>query len=110
MQPWGRRFVVGIAPSFILILVFVVVLLFPCPWLLPIIPPDHIPPNKTVDWVGLDNFQALLGGEASWSGFARVAAWTLIWAFSATVTCYFGGLIVAVLLKESNLKSHPCSG
>lgn len=107
----GKAFpVVGIAPSFILILVFVVVpLLFSMSVAFTnYSAPDHIPPNKTVDWVGLDNFQALLGGEASWSsGFARVATWTLVWAFSATVTCYFGGLIVAVLLKEANLKIAP---
>lgn len=107
----GKAFpIAGIAPSFLLILVFVVVpLLFSMSVAFTnYSAPDHIPPNKTVDWVGLDNFKALLGGEASWSaGFARVATWTLVWAFAATVTCYFGGLIVAVLLKESNLKIAP---
>lgn len=107
----GKAFpIAGIAPSFLLILVFVVVpLLFSMSVAFTnYSAPDHIPPNKTVDWVGLANFKALLGGEASWSaGFARVATWTLVWAFSATVTCYFGGLIVAVLLKESNLKIAP---
>lgn len=107
----GKTFpIAGIAPSFLLILVFVVVpLLFSMSVAFTnYSAPDHIPPNKTVDWVGLDNFRVLLGGEASWSaGFARVATWTLVWAFSATVTCYFGGLIVAVLLKESNLKIAP---
>jgi arabinogalactan oligomer/maltooligosaccharide transport system permease protein len=107
----GKAFpVVGIAPSFVLILVFVVV---PLVFSMSVAftnysAPNHIPPNKTVDWVGIDNFKALLGGETSWSaGFARVAVWTLVWAFSATVTCYFGGLIVAVLLKESNLRIAP---
>mgnify|MGYP001207981455 FL=1 len=70
--------------------------------------PDHIPPNNTVDWVGFDNFKTLLGGEASWtSGFVRVALWTVVWAFFATLTCYFGGLFVAILLRESKIKLVP---
>jgi arabinogalactan oligomer/maltooligosaccharide transport system permease protein len=70
--------------------------------------PAHIPPNNTVDWVGLENFQTLLTGQSSWStGFARVAVWTLMWAFFATLTCYFGGLLIAVLLNESKLKVAP---
>ncbi len=107
----GKAFpIVGVAPSFLLILVFVVV---PLVFSVSVAftnysAPDHIPPNKTVDWVGLDNFKDLLGGESSWSsGFARVATWTLVWAFFATLTCYFGGLFVAVLLRESNLKIAP---
>ena len=49
-----------------------------------------------------------MGGQATWSaGFARVALWTLTWAFFATLTCYFGGLFIAVLLKESKIKISP---
>jgi arabinogalactan oligomer/maltooligosaccharide transport system permease protein len=107
----GKAFpILGLAPSFIMIIVFVIVpLAFSvCVAFTNYGAPGHIPPGKTVDWVGLDNFTALLGGEASWSvGFARVALWTLLWAFFATLTCYFGGLLVAVLLKESRLKIAP---
>lgn len=107
----GKAFpIFGLAPSFVMILVFVVV-----PLLFSISiaftnysAPHNIPPNTTVDWVGFDNFSALLGGEASWSsGFTRVAIWTLVWAFFATITCYFGGLFIAVLLKESNIRIAP---
>lgn len=108
---FGKAFpIVGIAPSFLLILVFVVV---PLVFSMSVAftnysAPDHIPPNKTVDWVGLDNFNDLLGGQASWSsGFVRVATWTFVWALCATVTCYFGGLIVAVLIREAQLKIAP---
>jgi len=108
---FGKAFpIFGLAPSFILILVFVAVpLLFSiCVAFTNYSAPANIPPNNTVDWVGLDNFKALLGGEASWSGgFARVATWTLTWAVAATITCYFGGLFVAVLLKETNLRISP---
>jgi len=107
----GKAFpVFALTPSFLMILIFVVV---PLVFSVAVAftnysAPVNIPPNSTVDWVGLDNFRSLLGGEASWSsGFARVAVWTLIWAFSATITCYFGGLLVAVLLKESRIRIAP---
>ncbi len=104
----GNSFpIVGLAPSFILILVFVVVpLVFSvCVAFTNYSSPHHLPPNNTVDWVGMDNFRELLAGNNSWSqGFSRVAIWTLVWAVAATVTCYFGGLIVAVQLKELHIK------
>ena len=99
--------IMGLAPGFILIVVFVIVpLIFSvCVAFTNYSSPQHLPPNNTVDWVGLDNFKDLLTGETSWSqGFSRVAIWTLIWAIAATVTCYFGGLIVAVQIKELNIK------
>ena len=82
--------IAGLAPGFILILVFVVVpLVFSvCVAFTNYSSPHHLPPNNTVDWVGMDNFKALLTGDTSWSqGFSRVAIWTLIWAIAATVTC-----------------------
>ena len=67
--------------------------------------PDHIPPSNTVDWVGLENFKALTGGGTNWSkGFGRVALWTVLWAFFATTTCYIGGLLIAVMLREAKIK------
>lgn len=99
--------ITGLAPGFILIVVFVIVpLVFSiCVAFTNYSSPQHLPPNNTVDWVGLDNFKDLLTGDTSWSqGFSRVAIWTLIWAIAATVTCYFGGLIVAVQLKELHIK------
>lgn len=100
----------GLAPAFIMILFFVIVpLVFSASVAFTnYSAPDHIPPNKTVDWVGFQNFSDLLGGEASWSsGFARVALWTVIWAFMATATCYFGGMLVAVVLHENKIKVSP---
>lgn len=67
--------------------------------------PANIPPNNTVDWVGLDNFVTLFGGNAAWTGaLGRVALWTLTWGALATATCYFGGMLMAVVLSESNLR------
>ncbi|MBQ9908393.1 MAG: sugar ABC transporter permease [Treponema sp.] len=107
----GKSFpIFGLAPAFVMVIVFVLV-----PLLFSVAvaftnysDPSHIPPNNTVDWVGFQNFAELLGGKNTWSvGFIRIALWTLVWAFFATFTCYFGGLIVAVQLKEINVKIAP---
>lgn len=107
----GKAFpVVGIAPAVVLLLFFVVVpLVFSaCVAFTNYSAPEHIPPNNTVDWVGMDNFVAMFGGEASWtSAFGRVAIWTLVWGVLATFTCYAGGLIMAVILNESKIKIKP---
>lgn len=102
--------VLGLAPLVLLVLFFVVVpLVFSaCVAFTNYSSPSHIPPGNTVDWVGMDNFAALFGGSAAWTGaLGRVTLWTLIWAVSATVTCYAGGLIMAVILHESRLKISP---
>ena len=104
----GKSFpIFGLAPGFIIVIIFVVVpLIFSvCVAFTNYSDPSHIPPNNTVDWVGFQNFKELMGGQRSWSqGFIRVAGWTLIWAVLSTFTCYFGGLIVAVQLREINVK------
>ena len=107
----GKAFpIMGLAPSVLLVVFFVLV---------PLVfsalvaftnysAPNNIPPNNTVDWVGLDNFAAMFGGNATWTAaFGRVAVWTLVWGILATVTCYFGGMIMAVVLHESKIKFAP---
>lgn len=100
----------GLSPLVVLLLVFVVV-----PLIFSIAvaftnysAPDHISPGKTVDWIGMQNFKELLGGSSNWTvGFGRIALWTVIWAAGATITCYFGGLLVAVMLKDCKIKIAP---
>lgn len=98
---------VGLAPCVVMLLVFVVV---PLVFSVAVAftnysAPNHIPPKNTVDWVGIQNFKDLLAGGSSWSkGFARIAIWTLVWAVLSTLTCYMGGLLVAVTLKQSKIK------
>jgi arabinogalactan oligomer/maltooligosaccharide transport system permease protein len=102
--------VIGLAPTVSLILFFVVVpLVFSaCVAFTNYSSPDHIPPAKTVDWVGLANFEYMFGGGAAWtSAIVRVFAWTVAWAALATFTCYFGGMLMAVVLQESNLRIKP---
>ena len=85
----GKAFpIMGLAPSVVLVVFFVLV---------PLVfsalvaftnysAPNNIPPNNTVDWVGVDNFAAMFGGNATWTAaFGRVAVWTLVWGILATV-------------------------
>lgn len=66
--------------------------------------PDHIPPKNLVDWVGFTTFKNLLFLK-DWSyTFWRVLGWTFIWAISATVTCYFGGILVALLIQQKGIR------
>lgn len=107
----GKAFpIIGLAPALILIVFFVIVpLVFSITagftnWA----NPDHLPPGNSVNWVGLENYIDMFGGEADWtSAFLHVAGWTLIWGFCATVTCYFGGMVMAVIFNESKLKIAP---
>lgn len=66
--------------------------------------PNHVPPGKLVDWVGFDTFRNLLSLK-SWSHtFYGVLTWTIIWAVLSTVTTYFGGLLVALLINQKGIR------
>lgn len=66
--------------------------------------PDHIPPAKLVDWVGFKTFTDLVKMK-SWSHtFVGVLIWTIIWAVLATVTTYFGGILVALLIEQKGIR------
>lgn len=64
--------------------------------------------NNLFTWVGLDNFNTLLGwtsGDKAYSAaFGEVLTWTLIWAFFATFTNYFLGMLVAMLINKKGIK------
>lgn len=66
--------------------------------------PDHIPPKGLVDWVGMTTFKNLLFLKEWAYTFWNVLAWTFIWAISATVTCYFGGILVAILIQQKGIR------
>lgn len=107
----GKAFpIFGLAPTVGLIVFFVIVPLIFSAFVAftNYSAPNHIPPNNTVDWVGFDNFTAMFGGNATWtSALGRVALWTLVWALLATVTCYFGGFLMALVLLDNRLKIAP---
>ena len=60
------------------------------------------------DWVGLANFKALFslsGGSSSFAMvFLRVLLWTFVWAFFATFSNYFLGMLVALMINKKGIK------
>ena len=56
-------------------------------------------------WVGLDNFNSVLSfGSGMQVAFGEILAWTLIWAFFATFSCYFLGMFVAIMINKKGIK------
>ena len=98
--------VLSIMPAALLVLFFVIVpLVFAAAAAFTNYTQGNIPPNNTLDWVGTENFQHMLGGDHVWTGaLGRVVGWTLAWAFFATLTCYVGGFIIAVILKNTKIR------
>lgn len=68
---------------------------------------NHMPPGKLFGWVGLTNFKNMFflsegGGFAK--AFLRVLLWTFVWAFFATFTNYFFGMLVAIAINKKGIK------
>ena len=60
-------------------------------------------------WNGVHNFGYMFSGEGALgyeisNRFFPVLGWTVIWAIFATFTCYFGGIILALLINKKGLK------
>ncbi|MWV45866.1 ABC transporter permease subunit [Paenibacillus sp. HJL G12] len=66
--------------------------------------PNHIPPAKLVNWVGFQTFRDLLLLKTWSHTLFGVLTWTIIWAILSTVTTYFGGLLVALLINQQGIK------
>lgn len=66
--------------------------------------PKHIPPAMLVDWVGFDTFRNLVALKTWSHTFYGVLIWTIVWAVLSTVTTYFGGLLVALLINQKGIK------
>lgn len=64
---------------------------------------SHLPPKSLFDWVGLANFGNILSGRMAGT-FFPVFSWTLIWAVFATVTNFFFGIVLALLINTKGLK------
>lgn len=66
---------------------------------------EHQPPGNLFHWVGIQNFITLLSTSDRLSGtFWPVLGWTLIWGFAATFTCYFGGMILAMIINSKGIR------
>lgn len=58
------------------------------------------------DWVGLDNFAALFDSSSILgSTFWSVLIWTIVWAFFATFSNYFCGMILAIVINRKDTKA-----
>lgn len=60
-------------------------------------------------WTGVKNFVDMFAGSSQLAyeiqgRFIPVLVWTIIWAILATVTCYFGGILLAILINKKGLK------
>ena len=70
---------------------------------------QHMPPSALFTWVGFTNFKSLFssGGMTVTFGYAfvRVLGWTLVWAFFATFTTYFGGILMSLLLNSKKTRA-----
>lgn len=70
----------------------------------------HMPPKELFSWVGLENFVTLFGGGLSANSkvfantFGSVLLWTIIWAFFATFSNYFLGMIVALMINKKGIR------
>ncbi len=66
---------------------------------------SHQPPGKLFSWVGLENFKSMLSSSSSLAAtFWPVLGWTLIWAVTATVSCYILGLLLALLINRKGTR------
>lgn len=66
---------------------------------------QHQPPGQLFEWIGLQNFEAMLGvGKVIADTFWPILGWTLIWAVFATFTNYFAGMLLAILINSKGIR------
>ena len=111
----GKFHVLMITPTFIAAIVFT---LLPTIYMICIafttynlttMTPDEGTPTSLFHWNGFENFGAMFSGEGRLgreinARFFPVLGWTILWAIFATVTCYFGGILLALLINKKGLK------
>ena len=64
--------------------------------------------NALFTWVGLENINTMLGigaGSKVYAAtFGEILLWTLMWAFFATFTNYFLGMLVAMMINKKGIQ------
>lgn len=66
---------------------------------------NHQPPGNLFTWVGLDNFKLLLSASGKLADtFWPIFGWTMVWGFIATFSCYFGGMLLAILINSKGIR------
>lgn len=68
---------------------------------------QHMPPTDLFTWVGVKNFQQLFTSSITVTfgySFWKIFKWTMVWAFFATFTNYFGGIFLAMFINNKKTK------
>lgn len=71
---------------------------------------NHLTPARLIDWIGLYNFEMIFASTGTSNSsvllevFGQVLLWTLVWAFFATFSNYFLGMIVAMIINTKGIK------
>ncbi len=62
--------------------------------------------SNLFSWVGLEHFNELLdfGNGGLGLAFGEILSWTLMWAFFATFSNYFLGMLVAILINKRGIR------
>ncbi|WP_245809644.1 carbohydrate ABC transporter permease [Cohnella massiliensis] len=102
----GRTALLLLLPAFVLVL-FVSVI----PMLFNILTaftdyssPNHIPDRSLVNWIGWGTFVRLFTEPAWYSTFTGILLWNVVWAALSTLTVFFGGLLVALMINHPKVR------
>lgn len=89
--------IIGVIAFTVLPLVFMICLAFT----------SYGSPVSVFDWDGFNTFKGLLTYKDKLTTLLSITGWTFIWAILATFTCYFGGILLALIIKNKYVK---CKG
>jgi len=65
----------------------------------------HQPPGHLFQWIGIDNFRLMLMSKDTIAHtFWPVFGWTMVWAVFSTFTCYFLGMLLAILINMKGIR------
>jgi arabinogalactan oligomer/maltooligosaccharide transport system permease protein len=65
--------------------------------------PENLPPAHLLKWVGIGTFKDLILFKTWSHTFFSILRWNIIWAVVATITTYFGGIMVALLINQKGI-------
>lgn len=68
---------------------------------------QHMPPASLFDWIGFTTFGKVFSSKAIAGTFFPVLGWTLVWALVATLSCYFAGILLALLINKKGIVGRP---
>ena len=64
---------------------------------------NHLPPASLFDWIGFETFGKVFANPQIAGTFFPLLGWTLVWALIATVSCYFAGIFLAMLINRKGV-------